>query len=1192
MTCFAVDKEHRGTPNATLVLPVDGSGDRAAERIVKVIRSRHGVSLPVVRADKAAGRVTTPHRIALGCLANNRVIESLYFRWKTLVDRWYPGRGGYVVQMVHSADQPGHHVLILGGSDASGIEAAADCWLTELEQKAGDASDWLLRVELGDPHLPLPEDRIDAVPAQVALVETTEDKAPLPPYESGYTGGSARDHLLRLGMYGPYAYNSHICRSSQLGLRYLYTGREKDGRRYRRAFLEEIDLGVTRKLDHYKSLRMFHMWSALEVSPIFSEADREVIAQAIGEYLLETSGVPSLARLREKARAPELFDRHLACEALNLWAGADYFRRREGGAQWREYQEAVDAYFDHQYGVDVPVTGLVEGYATYLDVYLEWLLMRHPERIAGHPHVRIWADRVVGLCTNAGLLIRGPQTEERRYPYHLLRRLAYLLNDGRYLFVANCRERQVLRGNDLLSQFSAGQAYAGDVEPCEPRDRVGLTVFPMNERRRRWEMPEAPEGKGFDRATGRSGWGLDDEYFAMAGARGSTKPLPIVGTVATYERFGLQLLSSPLNPLLARENNASSYMGVTVTIDGLGAPLLNAALVTAAESLAEAEILSITATAPGQYEWQRTAAWKPEGFLLVVDRVRVLAGSAFTVAVNWRPCQPMTVSGQRATARGTSPEGRGCTFHIEVSAKSDLIYDEVPHCDLVDDLRDYIRLPRLRAVVHSTAAESPVVEIATLLHAIAGDGGPVFRLAQAQGRWVVGGPKCDLHFHHLDGSGGTSVSHVAPSPRLCSAPADGGWATHAAEPADAAALAWTLPVEGRPSAWAVDRDKERLAIGMADGKLMTADSSGTPLWETQQASAVTAITFLGRDVIAGFRSGALMRFDEQGQSVWKHECRFRTESTYWPWWCLKTPRIAAIAAASDPETGRDYVMVGTGSSALNMLDADTGQLLTDLLYAHGLPDIIRPYVMEETGDLRFLVAASALSASSAVGSWPVPEGGSELYRYARNPSSPEDWDMSGVVGFFAGRLLSGAPERLAVLCYGTYNQLRCHDLAGGDVLWTVNLGGGPLALEAVASRGLGRKDIFCLDRYGWLSRFDPHGNLVWSRRMGLPVEASAQAGATFSGMAACLPRRHGAGTADSDRGLVLWDRLSACNAQAGSACLRVEIENEDGRRPGAASDPEGLRIRLAGQAIAWLELSPAAGMLTFDGSQVLLERLP
>ena len=1147
MTAQSDIQERRKCLDATVVTAADGSSDRAAERIVKTIRSRYGVSLPVAPSDKAMDRIATPHRIALGCLANNRVIESLYFRWKTLVDRWYPGRGGYVVQRVHAPDQPGRHVLILGGSDADGVEAAVACWLTEREKEAGDVNDWLLRVKLGGSHLPLPEDRIDAAPAQVALVETAEDETPRRPYESGYSGGSARDHLLRLGIYGPYAYNSHFCRSSQLGLRYLYTGREEDGRRYRSAFLEEIERGITRKLYHYKSLRMFHLWSTLEKSPVFSKADREKITLAIREYLLEESGVPSLARLREKARAPELFDRHLACEALNLWAGADYFRRREGGEQWPEYQEAVDAFFEHQYGVDVPVTALVEGYGTYLDVYLEWLLMRHPERIAGHPHVRIWADRVIGLCTNAGLMIRGPQTEKRRYPYNLLRRLAYLLNDGRYLFVANCRERQVLEGNDLLSQFSAGQAYAGDTETREPRDMLGLTVFPMNELRRRWEMPEVAEGKGFDRAVGRAGWGRDDEYFALAGARGSMKPLPIVGTVATYERFGLPFLSSPLNPLLAQESNAASYMGVTVTIDGLAAPLLNAASVTALESLPEAEVFSFTAAAPDQYEWRRTVAWKPEGFLLVVDRVRVLAGTAFTVAVNWRPCQSMTVSGRRATACATSPEGRQCTFHVEVSAESGLIYDEAPHCDLVDDLRDYAELSQLRTIVHSTAAETPVVEIATLIHATDGDGGLVFRLARAQGCWVVGGPECDLHFHHLDGSGKPLVTAEGRS----SVPAADHCASLVVEPSDAAAVVWTLPIQSRPLAWAVDRDQERVAIGGADGKLFVADASGAPLWETRQGSAVTAVTFLDRDVIAGFRAGALIRFDEQGRSVWEHACKFRMESTYWPWWCLKTPKVAAVAAANDPETGRGYVMVGTGSSALNVLRADTGRMLSDRLYAHGLPDIIRPHVVEETGELRFLVGASSLSDRSAVGSWPLPESGSEFCQYVRNPGNQDEWDTSGVVGFFAGRLLKGEPERLVLLCRGAYNQLRCHDLARGEVLWTANLGGSPIALEAVAVNALGDKDLFCLDCYGWLTRFDPRGAQVWGRRMG----------ADFSGMAT-----------RADRCLALWDRGS---------CLRVGLDNED-----------GPRIRLAGQAVAWLAVSPAPGMLTFDGSQALLERSP
>ena len=73
----------------------------------------------------------------------------------------------------------------------------------------------------------------------------------------------------------------------------------------------------------------------------------------------------------------------------------------------------------------MPITGLTEGYASYLEVYLEWMLWSCPQQIRADAHVRLWARRVLGLCTNAGLLVTGPQTTAERYPYHLLRKLGF-----------------------------------------------------------------------------------------------------------------------------------------------------------------------------------------------------------------------------------------------------------------------------------------------------------------------------------------------------------------------------------------------------------------------------------------------------------------------------------------------------------------------------------------------------------------------------------------------------------------------------------------------------------------------------------------------------------------------------------------------------------------------------------------------
>ena len=366
-------------PDLTVVVPPDGSLAEVAERLVQEVRRAHGIELSIQPGDHATGQLHTRHAIALGCLADNPFIEALYRRWNCLVDRWYPGSGGWVIQTITSPFRHGEHVILLGGSDAMGVQAAVSRWIEYESLETLDATrtrlPWQFEVQLGANHLPLPEDRIDVMGTSASMVATPESELPSHPYESGWisqqTSGPAQQHLLRLGMYGPHADNFHLSRSSQLGLRYLYTGHEDDAKAYRDALLAEARAGVIAKLYHYKSLRMFQLWGLLAPCPVFSDAEREEISDAMRDYLLQESGIAQIDAIRSASIPTQIFSRHHACEALNLWAGADWLWRQTGKSRWLEDRAVADAYFDSQAGTDVPLTGLTEGYASYLEVVLE-----------------------------------------------------------------------------------------------------------------------------------------------------------------------------------------------------------------------------------------------------------------------------------------------------------------------------------------------------------------------------------------------------------------------------------------------------------------------------------------------------------------------------------------------------------------------------------------------------------------------------------------------------------------------------------------------------------------------------------------------------------------------------------------------------------------------------------------------------
>ena len=368
---FVVTRDHM--PNAVLSVPPDGSADAPACIVQEAMRCAFGLDAPVVRGAALPAAPAAANVIAFGCLADNPFIERLYLRFRTLVDRWYPGVGGVVLQSIHPAGDSTPNVLVAGGSNAAGVAAAAQRLADRIALAGTSDLGWVLEVQLGSEHRPLPEDRMDQLGGSASPVPTPSTGPPPRDVRSAYAGGSVRDHLLRLGMYGPNVDNSHFCRSSQFALRYLYTGDPEDGARYRETFLDEIRLGVTRSLYHYKSVRMFQLWELLAPSPVFGDGDRARIDDAIRDYLLHGTGVAAIDKIKGQSTPTGIFDRHTACDALNLWIGADYFLRLTGDGRWAEYRGVADEYFRQQAGTDVPYTGLTEGYFSYLEVILEWL---------------------------------------------------------------------------------------------------------------------------------------------------------------------------------------------------------------------------------------------------------------------------------------------------------------------------------------------------------------------------------------------------------------------------------------------------------------------------------------------------------------------------------------------------------------------------------------------------------------------------------------------------------------------------------------------------------------------------------------------------------------------------------------------------------------------------------------------------
>ncbi|MFT5376647.1 MAG: hypothetical protein ACI906_003485 [Candidatus Latescibacterota bacterium] len=1058
---------------ASIVTPVDGSANSCAEQIAHTLQAQYDLSLPVVCGNQP---IKTRHAIALGCLANNPFIEQLYLRWQTLVDRWYPGSGGYVVQTIARAPSIEGCALLLGGSDAQGVAAATAEFLPILSASANGELPWLLKVRLATGHKPLPEDRLDALGTSTSLVPTPESALPEHLYQSGFTGGSPRQYLLRLGMYGPHADNVHFSRSSQLGLRYLYTGSLEDAQVYRRALLGEVESGVLHKLYHYKSIRMFQLWELLAPCPVFSPVERKIITAALLEYLQKESGLAHAERIDQMANAPGVFDRHTACEALNLWIGADFFYRESGDKTWLQRQKIAERFFAGQAGTDVPITGLTEGYASYLEVYLEWMLWSRPEQIRTDQHVRLWAQRVLGLCTNAGLLVAGPQTGAERYPYHLLRKLAFLLDDGSYLYAAERRERQVPLGNDRLMQFSAGQAYAGDVESRRPNEEAGLTVFPANERLRQWKAASISAERSFDRAVGREGWQVDDDYWMVIGMRSGGKCMPNVGCLAAYERFGAGLITSEANQLYPSSASPWRHSAITVSAEGLAGGMAEGAELTLHQSAHGGELLAYEVRMDPLYRWVRSLLWMPAKYLLVVDHIEVMTSGEYTIGLNWRCGMEMESAGQIAQGTFVTDAGTAGTFWVETAPELDFITEENSYPALgappaAPPTREHL----LHALVDR---RRETLEVATLLHATLETAVPVYRLAKYGETWTVEGDGEIRAFQRTD-AGDLEVNFRQTSAKPINRPA-------VARPAlEALHNRWHYALPSPPTVWQCDG--ANLVIGTQGGEIIAVDSEGETAWTARGDTAITALAQLDDEVIAGTAAGEVLRFDAQGRQRWRHRCAFRPERTFWPWWFLETPMVGSLAAGRDPHSGREIVAAGTGSTSVNFIDGETGALQADRLSEYGLPDQIKAHLDPQKERLFFFVGHSWLSCGSTVWAWAADELDQPQHRYCESVDPmgrlTGGWDTCAARDFWLGRWITAENEQLLVLRHGAVNQLTAYDLESAQPLWDVGLGGAPIAMAIVVAETAADARVHVADEYGWWTSFDGGGKKVGAQRI-------------------------------------------------------------------------------------------------------------
>jgi len=575
-----------GKPNAAIVVSASEMYRNAAAAIQSEIERRTGAKLPIVSDDSPEAAVPIQgHRIVLGNRSTSKTISALYDRFYCLVDLKYPGPEGYVIRSVHSPFGNGHSVVIVGGSDAVGVDEGAKALagiLAKADAAPGElAIGWTMVTKLG---------KGVKVPTDIKQFETWEASR-------GY--GS-------VGYFG-------WCSISKRMAMYYMTGDEFSAREFvRLSFpdqqalkeIEEVDgERVENKHDplagfyHYNAHMAILFWDLIEESPVFSDKERLKITNAFARQLNHRKN-EGVYGLRQPPRG--VSSRHGQWSAISLYCLGRYFNKEYPNPVWAHCERAGQLAFHslHQHAWVSGENDNLFWYNTGIAPIFTYMVLTGDRKPLENG---VLAD----LLRGQEILISGrvPDWALNSASLGLLHKAAYLTGDGRWI---TYRERSGVDTN----VFRLGQSFWPEaaLTPQLPDDLVG-----------KWSIHRLPKpawdargsGLPFDQSvyfgSYRSAADASGDYILLDGFNGASRN--------PYHTFDILELRLAGQTILQGYHNQ-----VLTSADGMVEPA-----VAMDAALLYSDVLGPTAIAIGEVpqaafcNWRRTLCQRTGRYALVVD---------------------------------------------------------------------------------------------------------------------------------------------------------------------------------------------------------------------------------------------------------------------------------------------------------------------------------------------------------------------------------------------------------------------------------------------------------------------------------------------------------------------------------------------------------------------------------------------
>jgi len=575
-----------GKPNAAIVAPASGIYQTAAAAVQRAIEARTGVKVPILPDDcpEAAVPIAT-NLIVLGSRSTNRTIGALYDLYYCLVDLKYPGREGYVIRTVHNPFGDGSSVVIVGGSDAVGVDQgvrALAALLSEASSANGDLSlGWTMETKLGKGLKP---------PADIGRFETWEASR-------GY--GSS-------GYFGWCSISKHMAM-------YYMTGDERSAHEVvRLAFPDEQAIRDIEQIDgerienkhdplagfyHYNAHMAILFWDLIEESPAFTDQERLKITNAFARQLnhRKGEGVYGLTRPRTYVGS-----RHGQWSAISLYCLGRYFNKDYPDPVWAQCVRGAELAFRslHEHAWVSGESDNLFWYNTGVAPVLTYMVLTGDRKPL--------ENEVLGkLLRGQEILLSGRTADWALNSASIgyLNKAAYLTGDGRWI---TYRKRT---GVDT-DVFRLGQSFWPDetLKPELPVDLVG-----------HWNIHRLPRPAWNARGSGlplersfyfgsyRSAADASGDYVLLDGFNGASRN--------PYHTFDVLELRLGGRTVLRGYHNQ-----VLCSADGMVEPA-----VAMDAALLYSDVIGPTATAVGEVPdaafsaWRRTLSQRTGRHAIVVD---------------------------------------------------------------------------------------------------------------------------------------------------------------------------------------------------------------------------------------------------------------------------------------------------------------------------------------------------------------------------------------------------------------------------------------------------------------------------------------------------------------------------------------------------------------------------------------------